>query len=51
MAKEMLGAILLSIHNLHFLIDLTAKARDAIEAGEYAAFLTRWLDGPGADDY
>ena len=30
--KEMLGAILLTVHNLHFLLDLTARAREAIEA-------------------
>ncbi|MHB1341710.1 MAG: tRNA guanosine(34) transglycosylase Tgt [Coriobacteriia bacterium] len=49
--KEMLGATLLSIHNLHFLIDLTARARAAVEEGEYAAFARAWLDGPGAEDY
>jgi len=49
--KEMLGAILLTIHNLHFLLDLTARARAAIEASAYAAFVTAWLEGPGADDY
>ena len=49
--KEMLGAILLSIHNLHFLLDLTARARDAIERGEYGAFLGEWLASPAADDY
>lgn len=49
--KEMLGATLLSVHNLHFLLDLTARARAAILAGTYAAFLGEWLAGPGADDY
>lgn len=49
--KEMLGAILISVHNLAFLLDLTARARTAIEAGEYAAFLGEWLSGPGAKDY
>ncbi|MFA5843347.1 MAG: tRNA guanosine(34) transglycosylase Tgt [Coriobacteriia bacterium] len=49
--KEMLGAILLSVHNLHFLIDLTARARVAVEAGAYGGFLSDWLAGPGADDY
>ena len=33
MQKEMLGGILLSIHNLHFLIDLMAKAREAVLDG------------------
>lgn len=49
--KEMLGAILLTIHNLHFLLDLTVRARSAIEAGTYAAFVAAWLEGSGADDY
>ena len=49
--KEMLGAILLSVHNLHFLLDLAGRARVAIEAGTYRAFLDAWLSGPGADDY
>jgi len=49
--KEMLGAILLSIHNLHFLLDLTARAREAIEARAYGEFLAAWLASPAADDY
>jgi queuine tRNA-ribosyltransferase len=49
--KEMLGAILLSEHNLFYLLDLTAKARAAIEAGRYAEFLERWLASPAAADY
>ncbi|MBN2248653.1 MAG: tRNA guanosine(34) transglycosylase Tgt [Coriobacteriia bacterium] len=49
--KEMLGAILLSIHNLHVLIDLARQARDAVCEGRYGAFLTEWRSGPGADDY
>jgi len=36
MAKEILGATLLSIHNLTFLTGLMAGARDAIEAGSGA---------------
>lgn len=49
--KEMLASTLLSVHNLHFLIDLTTRARLAIEAGEYGAFMRAWLSGPGAEDY
>ncbi|MCD8316565.1 MAG: tRNA guanosine(34) transglycosylase Tgt [Eggerthellaceae bacterium] len=49
--KEMLGGILLSIHNLHFLIDLMAKAREAVLAGSYGEFMDEWMRGPGADDY
>jgi queuine tRNA-ribosyltransferase len=49
--KEMLGATLLSVHNLHFLLDLTRRAREAVLAGAYGAFLDAWMAGPGADDY
>jgi queuine tRNA-ribosyltransferase len=49
--KEMLGSILLTLHNLHFLLDLTARGREAIERGAYGVFLSEWLAGPGADDY
>jgi queuine tRNA-ribosyltransferase len=35
---ELLGLILLSIHNVRFLLDVTAGARAAIERGELAAF-------------
>ena len=51
MQKEMLGGILLSMHNLHFLIDLMAKAREAVLAGEYEAFYQDWMNSPAADDY
>lgn len=49
--KEMLGSILLSIHNLHFLVDLTRQARSAVEEGSFTRFLDAWRAGPGADDY
>ena len=49
--NEMLGGILLSIHNLHFLLDLMARARQAVEAGEYRAFLDAWMASPAAKDY
>lgn len=49
--NEMLGGILLSIHNLHFLIDLMAKAREAVLAGEYEAFYQDWMNSPAANDY
>ncbi len=38
-SKEMLGGILLSIHNLHYLLELTERARDAIAEGRYGQFL------------
>ena len=49
--KEMLGSILLSVHNLHFLVDLTRRAREAIGHGTYGAFLGEWLASPASDDY
>ena len=36
--EEMLGLRLLSLHNLHFLLELTAGARAAIEQGELEAY-------------
>lgn len=48
---EMLGAILLSIHNLHFLLELTRRAREAVLAGDYDAFVHEWMASPAADDY
>jgi queuine tRNA-ribosyltransferase len=41
--QELLGLILLSEHNVRFLLDLTAGARAAIERGELAAFKTAAL--------
>jgi queuine tRNA-ribosyltransferase len=36
--SEILGLRLLSLHNLRFVLDLTARARAAIERGTFAAF-------------
>ena len=48
--EELLGLRLLSLHNLHFLLELTAGARAAIERGELRAFtdaaLARLAGGP-----
>jgi len=49
--KEMLASTLLSVHNLHFLLDLARRARESVLVGEYRAFLDAWRSGPGADDY
>ena len=48
---EMLGSILLSMHNLHFLIDLMRRARAAALAGAYDEFLADWMASPAAKDY
>ncbi|MEG0324820.1 MAG: tRNA-guanine transglycosylase, partial [Raoultibacter sp.] len=48
---EMLGGILLSIHNLHYLLDLMRRAREAVLAGAYEDFYEEWMASEGADDY
>ena len=42
--EELLGLRLLSLHNLRFLIDLTANARAAIEQGRLAEYKSEALD-------
>jgi queuine tRNA-ribosyltransferase len=42
-AHEMTGARLCTIHNLHFYLQLLARAREAIEAGRFAAFRDAFL--------
>lgn len=49
--NEMLGAILLSIHNLYFLIHLMEQAREAVLADRYSEFLAEWMNSPAARDY
>ena len=53
--EELLGLRLLSLHNLHFLLELTAGARAAIERGELQAYtaaaLARLADGPEEDPW
>ncbi|EHF01244.1 queuine tRNA-ribosyltransferase [Olsenella sp. oral taxon 809 str. F0356] len=48
---EMLGSILLSMHNVHYLLDLMRRAREAIIRGEYASFVSRWDELPAARDW
>ena len=48
---EMLGGILLSMHNTYFLLDLAAKAREAILAGTYEDFYQEWMHSPACKDY
>ncbi len=53
--EEILGLRLLSLHNLHFVLELTAGARAAIERGELEAYtaqaLTRLAGGPQEDPW
>jgi tRNA-guanine family transglycosylase len=45
MAKEMLSATLLSIHNLHTLIQLTREMRASIQVGTFAEEFKELLVG------
>ncbi|MBI4169662.1 MAG: tRNA guanosine(34) transglycosylase Tgt [Acidobacteria bacterium] len=51
---EILSMRLNTLHNLHLYADLMGRARAAIEAGEYAAFLrdfrSRWQEGTGGEE-
>jgi queuine tRNA-ribosyltransferase len=40
---EMLGGTLLTIHNLHFFLDLMRQARAHIEAGDFGAWHLAWI--------
>ena len=42
-AKETAGAHLLSMHNVHFLLDLVRRVREAIVEDRYPAFLKGWF--------
>ena len=51
LSNEMLASILLSVHNLYYLIDLMAQARRAIEGGRYETFMENWENSPAARDF
>ena len=42
-ANEMLAGTLLTIHNLHFYLDLMGQARAHIEAGDFGAWHQGWI--------
>ncbi len=44
MAGEMLGGTLVTIHNLHFFLDLMAQVRAHIETGDYASWHRGWIE-------
>ncbi|HEY2614654.1 MAG TPA: tRNA guanosine(34) transglycosylase Tgt, partial [Chthoniobacterales bacterium] len=44
-SEEILGLRLLSIHNLHFYLDLMKRARAAIEDGSFQEFRKRFVSG------
>ncbi len=49
--NEMMGGILLSMHNIYFLIDLMKRARQSIIAGNYKEFMDDWMASEGAIDF
>jgi queuine tRNA-ribosyltransferase len=42
--EELLGLRLLTLHNLYFVLDVTARTREAISAGELASFKNRAVE-------
>jgi queuine tRNA-ribosyltransferase len=42
-SDEILGLRLLSLHNVHFLVDLMRTARAAVRSGTFDAWATDWL--------
>lgn len=42
-AKELLANTLMSIHNLHFIVDLVDQMRASIDDGSFYSFRERWL--------
>ena len=49
--NEMLGSILLSLHNIHYLLNLMREARTAVLTGTYDEFLNAWMNSQAANDY
>ena len=43
MSNELLASTLLSIHNLHFFLDLMREAREQIASNDYDAWSTQWI--------
>jgi queuine tRNA-ribosyltransferase len=45
MAGEILGCTLLTLHNVHFYLDLVRQARAHLETGDFAAWSRGWIAG------
>jgi queuine tRNA-ribosyltransferase len=43
-AGEILGSVLLTLHNVRFYLDLMQQARDHIEAGDYSSWHQKWIE-------
>ncbi|MEC7905596.1 MAG: tRNA guanosine(34) transglycosylase Tgt [Verrucomicrobiota bacterium] len=50
MAKEILGCTLLTIHNLHFYLDLMRQARSRIAQGDFLKWSQGWIEEYEAGD-
>ncbi|MFQ3650471.1 MAG: tRNA guanosine(34) transglycosylase Tgt [Gemmataceae bacterium] len=50
-ADEMLGPTLLSLHNVHYYMNLVARCRQAIEQGRWEAFRAEYLAQSASDAY
>ena len=49
--REMTGAILLSLHNISYLLNLMRRARDAIIKGTYGQFVQEWESSTAVNDF
>lgn len=49
--NEILGGVLLSLHNIYFLTHLMEQAREAILAGQYESFYEQWMHSDAVQDY
>ena len=49
--KEMVGSILLSLHNVYYLLELMRRARQAIVEHRYGQFVSEWDQLPAAQDW
>ena len=50
MSGEYLGGILLSLHNLHFYLDLMRQAREHLDEGDYDNWSRQWVDRYESND-
>ena len=49
--REMTASILLSMHNVYYLLNLMREARAAICDGTYASFVREWEASPAVNDF
>ncbi len=49
--KEMLASVLISQHNVFYLLDLMRRAREAVLGGTYADFVDDFMASPAASDW